>query len=351
MYHRKLFGFLGLALLPSQAVAEDPLKVELITAKRVPVAHELSLVGSVEATDSFPAAFRNGGQISFLDAEVGRSFEPGEVIARIDPTNVQAALDAAEANRHAAEAALVQAEQARDRTQSMLQRGVGTQAQFDAAEQSYLEAEARRDQADALLETARQAVEDAVLTAEREVIVTERFVDFGEIVAAGTAVVQLAPKDERQAVFLAPDAAGLSNTRGQEVTLDPSGSVPPFKTEVTEVLPVLSDTGTVEIHADIPQELTKRIPIGTPITGRAPLVTDAQISLPWTVLNSTADGPAVWVVDPGNNTVALRPVTISLYANETVAISDGLEEGEIVVGAGSHLLFDGRTVAAAEAAK
>ncbi|SFJ82050.1 efflux RND transporter periplasmic adaptor subunit [Celeribacter neptunius] len=341
---RKIFGFLGLVILPFPGFAEAPLKVEMIVATPAPLIRQLSLVGSVEATKSFPASFRNGGQINFLDADAGRFVAAGEVIARIDATNVRAALDAARANLNAAEAALVQAEQARDRTRNMLTRGVGTQAQYDEAEQAYLEAAASRDQATALLETAQQALEDTVLSAEQDVIVTEKFADFGEVVSAGTAVVELAPEGKRQAVFLAPDAAGLSDMRGHEIVLDPSGSMGSFSTTVSEVLPVLTETGTVEIHADIPADLAGQIPLGASITGRASLSTVDQIALPWEVLSANADGPAVWLVDPATNTVTLHPVRISIYTDEVVSIAEGLAPGDRVVAAGSHLLYDGRKV-------
>ncbi len=344
-------GFLLSSLLPGFAQAETPLNVELITATPTPVVQELRVVGSVEAMDSYPASFRRGGQVAHLNAEVGQKFAEGEMIARIDPANVVAELDAAQADLHAAEAALVQAEQARSRAQSMLDRGVGTQADYDAAQQDFLEAKASRDQTAALLETAQQSYEDTELKADRDVTVIERYVDLGEVVSAGTAVVQLAPEGQLQAVFLAPDTAGLSDIRDHALELDPNGPHEPFSAIVTDVLPVLNDTGTVEIHADIPEDRVADIPIGTSITGRIPLVTKTRILLPWTALSANADGPAVWVVAPESGTVTLTAVTIDRYENDMVSIASGLKDGDVVVGRGSNLLYNGRQVIQAEAAQ
>lgn len=352
--NRNMFAVCVLLLpnvLPGIAMAEAPLKVELITATPSSVVQELRVVGSVEATDSYPASFRRGGQVSELNAEVGEKFAEGELIARIDPANVVAELDAAKADLNAAEAALVQAEQARSRAQSMLDRGVGTQADYDAAQQAYLEAKASRDQTAALLETAQQSYDDTELKADRAVTVIERYVDLGEVVSAGTAVVQLAPEGQLQAVFLAPDTAGLSNIRNHALELDPNGSVEPFTAMVTEVLPVLNDTGTVEIHADIPEDRVADIPIGTSITGRIPLVTQTRILLPWAVLSANADGPAVWTVAPESGTVTLTPVTIDRYENNMVSIVEGLKDGDVVVGEGSNLLYNGRQVTQVEYVK
>ena len=45
--------------------------------------------------------------------------------------------------------------------------------------------------------------------------------------------------------------------------------------------------------------------------------------------------------------VALKPVTISRYTNDTIQISEGLSKGDLVVGAGSNRLYPGLTVRAA----
>jgi membrane fusion protein, multidrug efflux system len=343
-----LLGLIWLVLTPTHILAEVPLAVEIITAKTVTVVHEIKVVGAVEAKDSFPASFRRGGQIDYLDAEVGRQLRAGEVIARIDATNISAALDAARANLNAAEAAWVQAEQARARMDTLLARGVGTQAQYDEAQQAFLAAQASRDQARAMLETAEQALDDTEIRAEDDVTVIEKFVDLGEVVSAGAPVATLALKGKKQAVFLAPDAAGLSKILNHEVELDPSGADGPFTSKITEVLPVLTSTGTVEIHADIPEATSTDIPIGASISGRATIEIDQRIVLPWSALTADSKGPAVWVVDPETSTVSLKSVRVGSYNDMTVELTQGLDEGDLVVGAGSQMLFDGRPVVAGE---
>ena len=341
-------GLICTVLMSEPACAEAPLTVEVIKAEQATVVHEIIVVGTVEAKDSYPASFRRGGQIEYLDAEVGRQLKTGELIARIEATSISSELDAARANLDAAEAALVQAEQARARADTLLARGAGTQSQYDEAQQSFLKAEAARNQAQALLESAEQALDDTEIRANEDVTVIERSVELGEIVSAGAPVVTLALKGKKQAVFLAPDAAGLSDILGNEIELDPTGAHAPFMSTITEVLPVLTDTGTVEIHADVPEEFSTRIPIGTSTSGRSTLKTEAQIVLPWSVLTADAQGPAVWVIDPETYTVSLRSVQVGAFNDHTVEIAQGLNSGELVVGAGSQMLFDGRQVKSGE---
>jgi multidrug efflux pump subunit AcrA (membrane-fusion protein) len=77
---------------------------------------------------------------------------------------------------------------------------------------------------------------------------------------------------------------------------------------------------------------------GASIRSRMRLNSDKAFILPGTALNETDGRPAVWVVDPQRQTVSLRSVEVLRYDASSIAISMGLEDGEIVVAAGVHAL-------------
>jgi multidrug efflux system membrane fusion protein len=54
--------------------------------------------------------------------------------------------------------------------------------------------------------------------------------------------------------------------------------------------------------------------------------------------------PAVWVIDKASGEVALRPVAISRWRDETALIESGVQDGEIVATAGVHKLEPGQKV-------
>jgi multidrug efflux pump subunit AcrA (membrane-fusion protein) len=66
--------------------------------------------------------------------------------------------------------------------------------------------------------------------------------------------------------------------------------------------------------------------------------------VPLTAIIESDNKPSVWVVDPVNNTVALRPVEIMRYDPSAVIISSGLRDGEVVVTAGVNILYPGQKV-------
>ena len=65
---------------------------------------------------------------------------------------------------------------------------------------------------------------------------------------------------------------------------------------------------------------------------------------PASALTRSNQQPAVWVVDPAALTVSLRPVEIKRHGEDFIAVSGGLETGDIVVTAGVQALVPGQKV-------
>jgi multidrug efflux pump subunit AcrA (membrane-fusion protein) len=84
--------------------------------------------------------------------------------------------------------------------------------------------------------------------------------------------------------------------------------------------------------------------LGVPVTGSAQSEPAQMIVLPWTALSSVNSKPAVWIVDPGDATVSLKPVEIANYETGRVVISGGLSPGDTVVVDGGKMLRPGQKV-------
>ena len=335
---------------PTAGAAKAPLPVEIVTARVEPVNITVRLTGSIEAEDRYTVAFREGGQILEMNVDVDDRVKAKDVLARVDPSRAEAAAAAARASVVAAEAALRLAEQGRDRAARLLESGAGTQAQLDTAAEAFLTARSSRDQAAAQLAKAEQALEDTVLVAAEDAIVTERLTDPGEVVSPGQSVLAMASAKGRKAVFFAPDVPGLNSFVGQPVRLTPlERTEKSFEAALSEVSLIVAETGTVEIEVALAEDQGADLPIGAPVEAQAELVQEPAIAVPWNALTATADGPAVWTVDPDTMAAHLRAVTVASYADVVVQIADGLAEGDLVVGAGSHELYPGRTVTPMEA--
>lgn len=324
--------------------AEPALRVEVVEVAPKADQFDYRLAGTIEAPDSVGLSFRDGGRVTAVAVEPGDRLAPGEEVARIDPTQAEAALAAATAGVAGAEAAQVEAESAATRIEAQLAKGVATRAEADAAAQRRVAALAALDQAKAQVAKAQRAVEDTVLRAPAAALVIERSAEPGQIVGAGQAIVTLAPGKDRLAVFHAPDSIDLSAYLGTEITLEEIDGPLRLAARLSEISPLV-EQGTVRVRAEILAPPADLPLLGVPVVGHLHLEGPPVISLPWEALNDTAEGPAVWRVDAAGK-VALVPVRVERYDDGAVLIAEGLAAGDRIVTKGSQRLYPGRSVEA-----
>ncbi|MBE2277914.1 MAG: efflux RND transporter periplasmic adaptor subunit [Rhodobacteraceae bacterium] len=333
--------------LPSPASADQILAVEIVTVEKRPAQITYELTGTIEATHSVPVSFRNGGRIVTLVVDVGDNVLAGQVLASVEDVQPNAALQAALAQLVAAEAGLTQARLARDRVSELLGRGASTRAELLDADEALLAAMASRDQVEAALKTARQAVADTEITAPFDGIVTERSAEPGQVIGAGQPVLTLAPEKQREAVFYAPNHRLLDSLLGDRVTLIPINEPGRRMVAVVSEISPLADirTGTVAVKARL-EPGSGEPGLGEPVTSHVTVETEPAFAVPWSALVAGGANPAVWTVDPASGAVALTEVEVTRYTSAMVDIAAGLKDGDLVVAAGSQLLYPGRIVRA-----
>ena len=337
-----------LPLIAAPALADAPLPVQLVTVAVTPDVVDYRLAGTIEAPDTIPAGFRDGGRILSVAVQVGDRLAKGAEIARVDATQAEAGLEAATAQANGAEAALTQAASAQARIEAQVASGVATRAELDAANQQLAAAVSARDQAATQVAKARRAVDDTVLRAPQDVIVTARAAEPGQVAGPGQTVVTLAADARRVAVFYAPDSVNLSAFVGAPLDLAAMDGDLTLQATLTEVSPVVdAATGTVRVKAEVTNPPADQPLLGVPILGHVVINNPPVIHLPWEALTASADGPAVWRVDPSTHAVALAPITVASYAAGEVLVASGLQAGDVVVGAGSQMMYPGRVVEAA----
>lgn len=338
------------ALGGAAAAAEEPLAVRVVPAQAVTAELRLELTGEVEAAEAVPLGFRSGGQILEIAVEVGETVAVGQFLGRVDPAQARAALAAAQAQRRAAEATLIQARQARERTEGLTARGAMTQAALDAALEAELSAQSTDDQARAAQAKAAQALRDTELRAPVAGVVTARLAEAGQVVGAAQPVITLARAGRRVAVFQVPDAPQISDFAGREIALRSlDGAERQVRAVVSEISPVVSaQTGTVRIKAALAEGAEAAPGLGAAVAGRLDLPLGAAVSVPWSALAVEDGRAAVWVVDRGAGRARLTPVEVLRYTDERVELSGGLAAGALVAAEGAHLLYPGRAVTVVE---
>jgi RND family efflux transporter MFP subunit len=343
-------AFLATAMLSAcgpaeEARAPEARPVRTITISKREAGSTVTLTGRIDAQDEAALGFRIAGRVKERPVNVGDRLEPGQVIARLEPQNEMNALRSAQADLAAAQARLTQARNHFERQETLLAQGWTTRALFDEAQKARDTAQAQVDSAEAQLKAAHDLVSFTELKADAPGVVTATGAEAGEVVQAGQMIVRLARQGGRDAVFDVPAqvlrAAPSDPIIKVNLTDDPSVTASGRVREVAPQADPVTRTFEVKVGLTDPPDAMR---LGATVTGRLTMDAVPVIEIPATALTQADRKPAVWVVDPKNRTVGLRNVDVLRFDPAKVAVSQGLDTGEIVVTAGVQALHPGQTV-------
>ena len=338
------------ACVDTKTAPRPPLFVKTQQVQPEDHVDSLELSGEIQARAQSDVSFRVSGRVIERDADVGQHVEAGALLAKIDPAEPQADLDAANAAVTSAEALLKQATSAYDRQKALFDTGFATRSVYDTAQQNLRTAQSALDQAKAQAASAKDALSYSELRAERAGVITARNIEVGQVAQAAQAAFTLAQDGPRDAVFnvfesiffLKPASDGIQIS----LISDPSVRV---MGHVREIAPAVdARTGTVRVKVGI-EEGAAEMPLGAAVTGKGAFAPQKVFVLPWSAA-ATRDGAlAVWVVDPASKTASPRVVVAEAFEREKLFIQSGLKPGEIVVTEGGKFLYPGAPVDIAEA--
>ena len=305
----------------------------------------VTLTGEVQARFRADLSFRVSGRVTERLADVGAHVDAGEVLARLDPREQQADLDAATAAEVAAESQLRVAQANFDRQNALLADRFTTQVVFDQAQEALCGAESTFEAAEAQLGTAKDAFGYTELRAGAAGVITTRSLEVGQVVQAAQPVFTLAQDGDRDAVFDVYKSLFFGDFSGDKISLalvaDPGVTA---TGSVREVSPAIDPkTSTVRVKVAI-QNPPAAMTLGSAVVGAAEAKPVAQIAVPWTALMGLGSKPAVWIVDQATKAASLKTVEVGSYEAGAVLIKGGLEPGERVVVDGGKLLSSGQFV-------
>lgn len=319
--------------------------VRTVIVQQTAADETIALSGTVESQVEVDLAFRIGGRLVERPVQLGDTVSAGQLIGRLDPTDEQNALRAAEASLAAVAGQLAEARANFDRQRQLFERDFVSQAGLDRAEQQLTSTQGAFDAAEAQVAIARRRLADTELLADAPGVVTALGAEAGEVVQPGRRIVQLARDEGKDAVFDVPAAIIAASPPDPEVTV--ALSLNPDVTaqgRVREIAPRAdAATGTIRVRVGL-IDPPAAMRLGSTVTGRVQLGGLGGIELPASALTSFDGQPAVWVVDPDSRTVSLRPVGVARFNPATVSIEYGVEPGERVVTAGVQALRPGQEV-------
>ncbi len=143
----------------------------------------LTASGYVVAQRKASIASKATGRLVYLGFEEGDKVKCGEIIARIESADVEAALNQARANLEMYKAQKHDAEQTYERAKKLIERQLISQAELDAAKSRYDQIIAAIKSADAAVRAAEVQLENTLIRAPFDGTILTKNADVGEVVA------------------------------------------------------------------------------------------------------------------------------------------------------------------------
>lgn len=312
------------------------------------------LTGSVVATDRAPVSFEVGGTVSRVHVAIGQHFTRGEILAEIDPTPLQLALDERRAALIEAEAIAREANLTLERQRQLQQSGTVSQAALDRAETAADSAQSRLAIALASIRSAEDRLQDTVLRAPFDGVVAARMIEPAQSVQPGMAVLEIQNDTSGfQIDIVVPETLiGQIEAGSEHRAIILNGTDRPVVARVLEVGSRANATTGFPVTLDIvAQSASVRSGMTVEVHLLLPMATGREADIGLAAIPYTAILPAdgnthvAFVHDAETGTLQRREITVAGREGETTLISSGLEPGEIVATRGVPFLQDGLPVA------
>jgi RND family efflux transporter MFP subunit len=310
---------------------ERTVAVELAPVLREPVMRAIRAPGTIEAERQYELSFKVGGVITQVLVEEGARVKKGQLLARIDATEVLAGQS--------------QAQQALQKAERDAQRARVLRDQNGIARSTVDDAETALEVARAGAVSADFNMRHTSLTAPCDGVIDRRMVEVAQIVTAGTPLLLLSSAGPRvvRVNLTDRDVLDLHVNDKAQVALDARPGEP-FTAHVKRIASLATvGTGTYEVELVVDDKRAEQLPAG--LTAKAVLdrAEHPRASIPLSALVSgQGDRASVYVLAGDHVKRAL--VRVAFVSGEQAALAEGLDGVDAVVSAGASELSDGTRV-------
>lgn len=346
------------------AKATKTVPVEVAPVQRGPMELKRTFSGALEARAQFEVAPKVGGRVERLYVNLADVVKRGQVVARLDNdeyvqavAQAQSNLTVAQANAAGAQSALEIATRELDRMQTLRQRGMASEAQFDTTRANQLDKKSQLAVARALVNKAESELRSANIRlsytevtagwrgGSEQRFVAERFVDEGQTVEANGALLRIVELDPLIAVVFVAERDYARLSAGQPAILA-TDAFPgrPFDGRIERIAPVFREASRqarVEMILDN-KELLLKPGMFVRATVVLERIADAT-HVPEQALTARNGENGVFVVNADGKSVAWHKVEIGIRGEGRVQVTGKGVAGKVVV-LGQQLLEDGSAI-------
>lgn len=302
--------------------------VSVVEATMENIDKKLSQVGTIFADKEVAVVSEAPGLIRSVLCDVGDAVRAGQILFKVDDELKLAALKLREADYDKAKKDL-------EKFEALLKEGSATEAQVDGYKLALKSSEAQ-------LTIARRQVEDTKIKAPFSGVISQRMVNLGSNVTAGTVVVNLVDISAPRVRVSIAEADVFFLKNGDLATI--KSDIFPDK-EFSARIKSIGVKGD-EVHS-FPVELVilnnKNLKAGMNVNVEFNRrVNRESVVVPRTAIVGNMSEAKIFIVQ--NNVAKLRSVTTGIETGTNIEILSGIEKGDQVVTSGQVNLKDGSPV-------
>ncbi len=298
-----------------------------------------SFSGLVDSVRGTGIAFEVGGRVVEVIAKEGKRYQAGELLARLDTSEFQNQLNAANAQ-------LIEARQALRRSQQLIETGNAAQSQLESAI-------ARERAAQSSYNSAKKVIEDANLKMPYTGVIGSVMIDPQMVIGGGQTVMTIQGEGAKEFEIGVPAEIIGSISTGMKGIIR-MGSLPgaSFSARVDSISPEVGQNTTYPVKLAFSED-DERIREGLDgeVTLLLPNPLGKTVAVPSTCVATLPHAEKfVWIVNPishknGYATVSRRIVEIgALRENGQIEIVSGVSPGDMIVSRGVHQLEENQEV-------
>ncbi len=321
--------------------------VRIITISALGAGDTLSYPGEIQGIQNAELAFEVPGRMVEMPIREGVNVEQGQLLVKLDPSDFQASLDAAEARYR-------QSKDTFERFSEVFEKGAISRQELDLRQrQSEVE--------QAQLSSARKALADTELRAPFAGRIGRTYVDNFNNVRAKQPILLLQDVTQLEIVVNVPEQdwlrakPGLSLAQRSEsvqprVSLSsfPGRSFPATITELAASADPITRTFEARSRFDPPDDITILPGMSATVTVSIPndlADNEIRIVIPANAVGADDDGNSyVWKLNTVGMTVGRANVTLGQLSGAEVEILVGLESGDRIAVSGVQNLREGMQV-------
>ncbi len=302
--------------------------------------------GEVHARFESALGFRVAGKINTRHVDVGSHVSKNQLLAELDPRDLELARSSSVATLASAQAAMRLASSEHERFQTLQKSNFVSQIALEAKANALESARAHVTEARAALAAARNQAGYAELRADADGVITSVSAEAGQVVGTAQPVVTLAHDGASEVEISIPEQAISRIQIGTSTQIELwTDSGVRSDGRVREIAPSAdATTRTYRVRVAFDDEKSQ------PRLGQSARVyfsssdAEARIAVPLSAIYEKEGKPALWQIDTATRKVHLIPVTIDKFGDTEALISAGVAAHAWIVTAGVHRLREGEII-------